>query len=224
LLQRQQVRAWIAGQRQFNTSRAGLRTRVVLKGNLILDAKDHQPLDGNAFAQMRGVTTLLDPSGDLIKGGDFEGWFFSTYAVQVASAQLQGAIHAGRPFPQIELEFDKPVTASTVRTEFGAVVPTVIVTYSFPGQATTTLPGTIGPKYTGGPPPTESTSFEFTPDQNSPLLPAPFTQVQVGMLLKGTGNSGDPVIRDVDGLALDGAKSEEPGSDVSYGFTFTTTF
>ena len=59
-----------------------IRCRVVLKGNAILDAEHGRPLDGDAFGEVvvtaSGVpfTRLILPSGDGIKGGDFESWFY----------------------------------------------------------------------------------------------------------------------------------------------------
>jgi hypothetical protein len=57
-----------------------IRVRVTLKGNVIL-TKDQVPLDGNAFGRADpndpAATIDLDlPSGDGVKGGDFESWFY----------------------------------------------------------------------------------------------------------------------------------------------------
>ena len=54
-----------------------IRCRVALKGNTILDIKDGRPLDGNCFGFKEGRLTFLRfPSGDVIRGGDFESWFY----------------------------------------------------------------------------------------------------------------------------------------------------
>lgn len=55
-----------------------IRCRVQIKGNYILSEKD-KPLDGNSFGvfeQTYRYISLIDGSGDGIKGGDFESWFY----------------------------------------------------------------------------------------------------------------------------------------------------
>jgi hypothetical protein len=58
-----------------------IRCRVVLKGNTILDTQG-RPLDGDAFGQAvsdpngNDYIELSLPSGDGVKGGDFESWFY----------------------------------------------------------------------------------------------------------------------------------------------------
>ena len=67
--------------------RAGVRCRVTLKGNVILDADGQCPLDGDAFGVYRDpsnvdpntgrpTTDLIFPTGDGVRGGDFESWFY----------------------------------------------------------------------------------------------------------------------------------------------------
>ena len=63
-----------------------IRCRVVLKGNAILDEAGERPLDGQAFGELRGDGTvnlrLADSgfaSGDGLRGGDFESWFWLTF-------------------------------------------------------------------------------------------------------------------------------------------------
>jgi len=58
----------------------GIRCRVVLKGNAILDQQG-RPLDGDVFGEVvksdtDGYIDLILPSGDGNKGGDFESWFY----------------------------------------------------------------------------------------------------------------------------------------------------
>jgi hypothetical protein len=55
-----------------------IRVRVTLKGNVILSKEGDRQLDGNVFGQPSGDgrTDLIFPSGDGIRGGDFESWFF----------------------------------------------------------------------------------------------------------------------------------------------------
>jgi hypothetical protein len=58
-----------------------IRVRVTLKGNVILSKEKQLPLDGNAFGQIgpagaAPATDLILPSGDEIRGGDFESWFY----------------------------------------------------------------------------------------------------------------------------------------------------
>jgi hypothetical protein len=75
-----QLQRWIDDQaprdKNLNILTRGIRCRVVLKGDTILDF-DGNPLDGDVFGQfLPPVTRLILPSGDGTKGGDFNSWFF----------------------------------------------------------------------------------------------------------------------------------------------------
>jgi hypothetical protein len=88
LLQRVIVERWLVDDaRLFKARLPGIRCRVVLKGNFISGGGKAPQLDGNAFgfhievaaAVQPGIEIQL-PSGDGVKGGDFESWFWLTPA------------------------------------------------------------------------------------------------------------------------------------------------
>ena len=89
----------------------GVRCRVRLVGDMILDQAGERPLDGDTAGIVRteGYDTWVDlrlPSGDGRRGGDFESWFFLQgpaplvrvesvspgHDVQVAGNEVPGAI------------------------------------------------------------------------------------------------------------------------------------
>ena len=58
-----------------------IRVRITLKGNVVLSKEKQLPLDGEAFGKVDPnanipVTDLVLPSGDGVRGGDFESWFY----------------------------------------------------------------------------------------------------------------------------------------------------
>jgi hypothetical protein len=83
---------WLAEERRvfeeagLPNERPLIRCRVTLKGNVILDEGGKRQLDGDVFAQLSeeetdpitglNLTDLIFPSGDGVRGGDFESWFY----------------------------------------------------------------------------------------------------------------------------------------------------
>jgi hypothetical protein len=67
--------------RDVDVENPRIRVRVTLKGNVILSKEEQLPLDGNVFGAIEvgaaaPITDLDLPSGDDIRGGDFESWFY----------------------------------------------------------------------------------------------------------------------------------------------------
>jgi hypothetical protein len=83
---------WLAEERRvleeagLPNERPLIRCRVTLKGNVILDEGGKRQLDGDVFGQLSeeetdpitglNLTDLIFPSGDGVRGGDFESWFY----------------------------------------------------------------------------------------------------------------------------------------------------
>lgn len=98
----------------------GIRCRVVLKGNAITNAAGN-PLDGNAFGVRRPDTTFTDlvlPSGDGVKGGDFESWFFLNVPPTVVAVTPGSGQHllSSTPLTQVSVHFSRAMDMSTVTT------------------------------------------------------------------------------------------------------------
>jgi hypothetical protein len=80
------VIGWMeADVRLFHARLPGIRCRVVLKGNFISGGDNAPQLDGNAFGfpvalavNLGPFVAIRFPTGDGIKGGDFESWFWLT--------------------------------------------------------------------------------------------------------------------------------------------------
>lgn len=108
---------WIDAAKDLHPAHPGIRCRVTLKGNAILDQAGKRPLDGDSVVALKldPTTGLPDkdnpqtdhlelPSGDGIKGGDFESWFYLT----------QGQAPAGPKFcfaAVTDMAFFKPLSA-----------------------------------------------------------------------------------------------------------------
>lgn len=122
----------------------GVRGRVRLVGDVILDQAGERPLDGDTVGTLRteGYDTWVDlrlPSGDGQRGGDFESWFFLQGPpalvrvesvspgpdVQVAASQAPGAVMVSFTHP---VRFDSLTpeslqVLSRTETERGAGTP-----------------------------------------------------------------------------------------------------
>jgi hypothetical protein len=99
----------------------GIRCRVVLKGNAITNAAGN-PLDGNAFGVRRPETTFTDlvlPSGDGVKGGDFESWFFLNVPPTVVAVTPGSGQHllSSTALTQVSVHFSRAMDMSTVTTQ-----------------------------------------------------------------------------------------------------------
>jgi hypothetical protein len=100
---------------------------VQLKGNAILDARGERPLDGNAFGRVAKVgydvfTDLTLPSGDTIRGGDFESWCFlvpPTVPVTVMNIYppRDSVFPADAPPDFVHVTFTKQVQVATLTTK-----------------------------------------------------------------------------------------------------------
>ena len=211
LLQMAEVQAWLNQQEQFEKERGlpitpGIRCRIALKGNAILDAKGN-PLDGNVFGvvKQRGshfYTDLALPySGDGIKGGDFESWFFLTLPPQVKSINPS----AGELFvvpnnpTAVEVQFSRAMDASTIMTS----------SFTVDGSVT----GPVTGKVTNSSP----TSAMFQPvDATGATIPfpGPTRGSSVTYAVRLLGNQ----IKDTYGLSLDGAGNGTPGTDYTTDF------
>jgi hypothetical protein len=67
--------------KDVNIDNPQIRVRVVLKGDVILSKEKQIPLDGDVVGKVDPnanipVTDLVLPSGDGVRGGDFESWFY----------------------------------------------------------------------------------------------------------------------------------------------------
>jgi hypothetical protein len=148
---------WLNADRFFENFQGGVRCRVVLKGNAILDDRTKQrPLDGETFAKLSGeedpnidkpFTDLIFPSGDGNKGGDFESWFylmkppltlkltFDPPSV-LSGEQSTGTITLSYPVPQA-VQFDLTTSPANVAGLGLATVP-LLVTIP-PGERSTSF-------------------------------------------------------------------------------------
>jgi hypothetical protein len=127
----------------------------VLKGNFILEETGERPLDGDVFGQPAaggyygpGSTDLVLPSGDTIKGGDFESWFFIVPPAQALQVEttipIDGALFQPPQIPPsyFMVTFNKDVQMASVTAasfgvydDLGVQVPGQLDPYPFtPGM------------------------------------------------------------------------------------------
>src|SRR5262249_17793262 len=107
----------------------GVRCRVRLIGDMILDQAGKRPLDGDTvgFVHTEGYDTWVDlklPSGDGQRGGDFESWFF-----------LQG------PQPLVQVESVSP--GHGVKVAANEAPGAIMVSFTHPVQFSTLTPESL---------------------------------------------------------------------------------
>jgi N-acetylneuraminic acid mutarotase len=141
-----------------------VRCHVVLKGNAILDARGERPLDGNAFGRVARMgydvfTDLTLPSGDTIRGGDFESWCFLVTPATAAIVQEPIYPPSGSVFPFnqppdfVQVTFTKDVQFSTVPANFvvqapsGKRIPGRVDPYPYSTTAQTASGATFSPQF-----------------------------------------------------------------------------
>src|SRR4029077_9852761 len=107
----------------------GVRCHVALKGNFILEETGERPLDGDVFGRPQfggyygpGSTELVLPSGDTVKGGDFESWFFLVPPAETLVVDnivpANGAVFTLPVAPtQVVVTFNKEVQMASVTSD-----------------------------------------------------------------------------------------------------------
>jgi hypothetical protein len=180
--------------------------RVLLKGNLIRDAKNEKGIDADHLPPWLPTR----PTGDGIEGGTFESWFVTAQvpakAIRVAppnGAEFNtGEGNIPPPPAFIEIFFDKSLQRATVNGN------TVRVAMSQEGVPPTPWPGAVA--YDDA-----ARSARFTPRQ-------PFGSGPLGVrriyTLTVFGDEPNRIF-DVDGLALDGDGDGSPGGNFTSAFT-----
>jgi len=175
----------------------GIRCRVVLKGNTILDDQGN-PLDGNVFGIVKTLvghdyTDLKLQSGDGIKGGDFESWFFLTLPPQVTSINPP-------PTPPL-------LSANMVQVTFSRDMdPSSINATSF--TVTSSESGPVTGLVTN---PSPNTAIFQPVDANN--APTPFAGPQAGPQVTYSIRLDGSVVKDTYDIHLDGTGSGAPGTD-----------
>lgn len=202
----------------------GVRCRVRLLGDVILDLAGERPLDGDAVGLLRteGYDTWVDlrlPSGDGHLGGDFESWFFLAgppplVRVESISPGRDVRLAADQPPGAIMISFTHPVRFDTLTPRTLEVLSRT-ETQRGAGQL---VSGTIQP-YPFEPRPRLVSRVTFVPDDPADLRPTTLVSGArrarvVTVNVKGVG--GDAV-RDATGRAIDAA-GDGAASD------FTSTF
>jgi hypothetical protein len=202
-------------------SSAGVRCRVVLKGDTILDEKGN-PLDGEAFGVIREsasgpFTALKFPSGNGAEGGDFNSWFFIGLptAPQVSKIDpVRGTQWAPNHVPgSIVVTFSGPVINVT--------------------DQTFTVADTVGNAIVGAVSVQSPTIAVFTPRTPFGAPPGafgavPFTYVASldgsaitdpnGVQLQGDQGIGTPYTSSFDVLPLTGV-TVDPAPEAAFGVT-----
>ncbi|MFB4317350.1 DUF6519 domain-containing protein [Actinomadura sp. 21ATH] len=211
----QQVGEWVA------SLGGGVRCRVRLAADVILDRGGTRPLDGAAAGTVRddGYETYVDlrlPSGGGGPGRDFHSWFF---------------IDGPPALVRVESVFPADAERITGAARLGAVLVTFSGAVRFDTLTPLSMglymrreeedgvgepvPGTIRP-YPFEPDPHLVSRVSFAPDDPALLQPEPgahSSPMVFTLQLVGTGD--DPVL-DAEGRALDGAGIGEPSEFVSH--------
>ena len=204
-----------------------LRCRVRLTGEVILDLAGVRPLDGEAVGQIApdGYETFIDlrlPSGNGIRGGDFQSWFYLTAPRTRVTIEAIDP-DADRVFPQddgpaaILITFSDPVRFASL----DAATLTVTRKHSLdPVGTEERVPGTIQP-YPFEVSPEFVTRITFAPEQPETLRPAGVNRegsFTYTVRLRGTGDQ--PIIG-ADGRPIDGGRTNA-ASDFESNFQVLT--
>jgi hypothetical protein len=207
----------------------GVRGRVRLAGNVILDQAGVRPLDGDTVGVLRteGYETWVDlrlPSGDGQRGGDFESWFFLAGPpplVRVDSiSPADGVRLAGNQPPvAIMVSFSHPVRFDTLtpdtlqvlartETQRGAGKPVAGKIQPYPFEANPRLVSRV----------------TFVPDDPAVLQPAILAngEERARVVTVKVRGAGDRAVRDAGGRAVDAAGSGD-ASDFTSTFTVGTS-
>jgi hypothetical protein len=206
----------------------GVRGRVRLAGDVILDQAGVRPLDGESVGVLRteGYDTWVDlrlPSGDGQRGGDFESWFFLAgppplVRVESVSPGPDVQLAANQPPGAIMISFTHPVRFDTLTPD---TLQVLARTETQRGQGQP-VAGKIQP-YPFEAHPRLVSRVTFVPDDPADLQQATLasgeTQARV-VTIKVTGG-GDHPVRDAGGRAIDAAGSGD-ASDFSSTFTVGT--
>jgi hypothetical protein len=214
-----QVGAWV------KTLGGGIRGRVRLAADVILDQSGQRPLDGEAVGLLRteGYDTFVDlrlPSGDGQRGGDFHSWFFlfgppplvRVEAVSPAHATVLGATEAPGA---VMVSFSHPVRFDTLTPDTLQVLART-ETQRGDGQPVT---GTIQP-YPFETNPRMVSRVTFVPDDPAALQPATLRSgaQRARVVTVNVKGEGDQPVLDAEGRAIDAA-----GSGAASDFTSTFT-
>jgi len=188
----------------------GVRCRVRLVGDVILDRAGKRPLDGETvgFVRTEGYDTWVDlrlPSGDGQRGGDFESWFFlqgPPPLVQVESVSPGQGHVVGEAPRAIMVSFTNPVRFDTLTTDSLQVLfgtgpvqagdtPVVGKIQPYPFEANPRLVSRVTFV------PDDPAVFQYFDDQHGHVL-----RRVVTINVKGTG---DHAVLDAGGRAIDAA-------------------
>jgi hypothetical protein len=205
-LDAQQVAEWV------KALGGGIRCRVRLAADVILDRGGVRPLDGDATGLLRddGYETFVDlrlPSGDGHRGGDFHSWFFMDGPPALVRVESVSPGNAARVTPDAQL--GAVMISFTQAVRFDTLSPQTVQVFVRPenqGGDGTAVPGRIQP-YPFEPNPRLVSRITFAPDDPAVLRPDPAALDVARVFTVRVRGTGDRPVLDAEGRALDGAGS-----------------
>jgi uncharacterized protein DUF6519 len=203
-----------------------VRCRVRLAAQVILDLSGERPLDGDAMGRVvqDGYDAWVDlrlPSGDGLRGGDFESWFYLTGPAPLVTVEHVNPANGVRFGPNkgprsILISFSDNVRFESIT----AKTLTVTIAHTTSSEpANVPIPGTIQP-YPFETEPGVVSRVTFAPDDPEALRRDDGPPGAFVYTIRARGTGDDPIV-DLDGRPLDGAGTDEPSDFVSRFFTET---
>jgi Family of unknown function (DUF6519) len=200
-----------------------VRCRVALASEFILDLSGERPLDGDVAGVIAhdGYDDFVDlklPSGDGLRGGDFESWFYLTGPPPPVSIEhvnpADGAKFPAGMGPRIVL------LAFSDNVRFGSVVSgAVTVSMRHSSQEVAgdgePIPGTIEP-YPFETQPGVVSRVTFTPENPEAMRPTEAPAAGPWIFTVRARGTGDNPIVDLDDRPLEGAAAGEASDFVSH--------
>jgi len=198
-----------------------VRCRVRLASGFILD-QTQRPLDGDVVGAIAhdgydDFVDLLLPSGDGMRGGDFESWFYLTGPAPLVTIEhvnpADGVKFAPNTGPRTVL------LAFSGNVRFGSITPqSLTVSVRPPGQNETSgdgvaIPGSIEP-YPFETQPGVVSRVTFTPENPDALRPAQGDAGTWVYTVRVSGTGENPIV-DLDDRPIDGAGTGEASDFVS---------
>jgi hypothetical protein len=198
-----------------------VRCRVHLASGFILDRTGERPLDGDVVGapSQDGYDAVVDvrlPSGDGMRGGDFESWFYLTGPAPLVSIEHVNpadGVHflAGTGPRTVLLGFSDHVRFASITTS----TLTVSVRHSSQGEGDgQPIQGTIQP-YPFETQPGVVSRVTFAPDDPEALRPTQAPGPGQWIFTVRARGTGDSPIVDLDDRPLDGAQISEASDFVS---------
>ncbi|GAA1553006.1 hypothetical protein GCM10009789_03180 [Kribbella sancticallisti] len=198
----------------------GVRCRVRLASDVILDRAGERPLDGDATGLLQddGYETFVDlrlPSGDGNRGGDFHSWFFLDGPPAFARVESVTPADAERITPDAQIGAVMISFSQAVR--FDSLTPDTVQVFVRPENEAgdgTRVPGRMQP-YPFEPDPRLVSRITFAPDDPTLLRPDPGALDVARVFTVRVLGAGDDPVLDGEGRPLDGAGTGEPSDFTS---------